>query len=82
MEIWDVLREFGPAIALAVFVLFRDYKREDRLTTRIEKLEDEQRNTILPLVEKTTEVITHNTAVMMRLEAALDKRALDGKSVS
>ena len=73
MEFVEILREFGPTVGLAVFVLFRDYRREDRLTTRIEKLEDEQRETILPLVERTAEVIAHNTAVMQRLEAVLNK---------
>lgn len=73
MDLIAILREFGPTVGLVIFVLLRDYKREDRLSNRIEKLEDEQRETILPLVEKTTEVIAHNTAVMQRLEAALNK---------
>jgi hypothetical protein len=37
-------------------------------------LEDEQRNVLLPMVERCTEVITQNTNVMVRLEKALDDR--------
>jgi hypothetical protein len=35
-----------------IFFLWRDYRREDRLAARIETLEDEQREVLLPLVEK------------------------------
>lgn len=73
MDYLAILREFGPTIALGIFVLYHDIKREARLSARIEKLEGEQKQTIVPLVEKTTEVIAHNTAIMQRLEAALNK---------
>ena len=38
------------------------------------EMEDEQRNVLLPMVERCTEVITQNTNVMERLEKALDDR--------
>lgn len=67
----QILQEYGPLIAAVAFFLWRDYKREDRLSTRVEKLEDEQRHIILPLVEKSTAVIARNTEVMERLETSL-----------
>jgi len=71
VEYIELLKQFGPLAGVVLFFIWRDWKREDRLTTRVEKLEDEQRNIILPLVEKSTEVIARNTEVMDRLEGAL-----------
>lgn len=71
MEFVEFIKQFGPLAGVVLFFIWRDWKREDRLTGRLEKLEDEQRNVILPLVEKSTEVIARNTEVMERLEGAL-----------
>lgn len=68
----SVIREFGPLAGVVLFFIWRDVRREDRMSTRIEKLEDEQREVLLPLVEKSTAVIARNTEVMERLEAALE----------
>ena len=59
-----LVKQFGPMLVAVVFFIWRDWKREDRLMKRIDKLEDEQRNVILPLVTKCTEVISENTTVM------------------
>jgi ribosome maturation protein Sdo1 len=67
----DLLKQFGPLAGVVLWFIWRDGQREDRLTTRVEKLEDEQRSIILPLVEKSTDVIARNTEVMERLEGAL-----------
>lgn len=64
MEITELLQQYGPLAGAVVWFLWRDGKREDKLTGRIEKLEDEQRQVILPLVEKATTVITENTIVL------------------
>lgn len=72
IELASLARHFGPLAAAVVFFLWRDWRREDRLTTRIERLEDEQRKTILPLVKETSETIARNTAVMERLEKLLE----------
>ena len=71
MEMLELIKQFGPLAGVVLFFIWRDWKREDRLTTRVEKLEDEQRHVILPLVEKSTEVIARNTEVMERLEGAI-----------
>jgi hypothetical protein len=77
VEFLELIKQFGPLAGIVLFFIWRDWKREDRLTARVEKLEDEQRNIILPLVEKSTEVIAHNTGVMERLENALLKIKVD-----
>ena len=75
-----LLQTFGPLLVAVVFFIWRDYRREDLLTIRIKQLEDEHRNTILPLVKESTAVIVRNTTVMEqsfklmeRLECALNK---------
>ena len=73
-DLGTLMKSFGPLFVAVMFFMWRDYRREDRLTTRIDALEDEQRNVILPLVEETAKVITKNTEVLQRLEQALDRR--------
>ena len=63
-EMGWVIQNYGPFIAAVVFFIWRDYRREDRLTIQIKELENEQREIILPLVKSCTEVITKNTQVM------------------
>ncbi len=59
-----LLQNFGPLMTAVIFFIWRDYRREDRLSTRIQELEKEQREVVLPLVQSCTEVITKNTQVM------------------
>jgi len=75
-----LLKNFGPLLIAVIFFIWRDYRREDKLTQRIDELEEEQRKVILPLVKETSEVITRNTEVlrqntrvMDRLEQALNR---------
>ena len=73
MDLMWIIKQFGPFFIAVVFFLWRDYRREDRLATRIDTLEDEQREILLPLVEKCSTVIAQNTIVMQRLERTLDR---------
>jgi len=75
MDLMWLLKQFGPLLIAVIFFLWRDYRREDRLAARIETLEDEQREVLLPLVEKCSTVIAQNTVVMQRLERALDRQS-------
>ena len=68
-----LLKQYGPLIVVTAFFLWQGWVRENRLTGRVEKLEDEQRNVLLPLVERTSDVIAQNTMMMERLEKALDQ---------
>ena len=73
-EIFPLLKQYGPLILVVVFLLWQGWQRELRMGKRIDLLEDEQRNVLLPMVERCTEVITQNTNVMERLEHSLDER--------
>jgi hypothetical protein len=64
---------FGPTLALLAFFLWKDWRREDHLQARIEKLEQQQKDVILPMCEKCVAVIAANTAVLERLQAIMDR---------
>ena len=78
-DISQMLGQFGPWVTLAVvtlgFFLWKDWRREMRLQDRVEKLEQEHKDTILPLVEKSVEVLAQNTLVLGRIERILDRLA-------
>lgn len=69
-----LMKQYGPLVLVVCFLLWQGWMRECRLTNRINKLEDEQRKVLLPLVKRCTRVITRNTGIMRRLERALDER--------
>jgi len=54
LEFIKLLQTFGPSVAIIAFVLWKDFRREQRFMTRIEKLEDYQKRILQNLVEKTT----------------------------
>jgi len=68
-----VLKQYGPLVLVVAFLLWQGWVRECRMNRRIVKLEDEQRNVLMPLVAKCADVIAQNTMMMERLERALDR---------
>ena len=75
-------KQYGPLVLVMCFLLWQGWMRECRMTKRINKLEDEQRKVLLPLVRKCARVITRNTGIMGRLERALDARWKQSRSQS
>ena len=67
-----LLKQYGPLVFVVGFFLWQNWLREVRMVARINKLEDEQRQVLLPMVERCTDVIAQNTSMMERLETALD----------
>jgi hypothetical protein len=63
----------GPVFVVIMFFLWRDWRREDLLQARVAKLEDDQKNVIMPLVEKYATVVAANTEAMSRLERVMSK---------
>jgi hypothetical protein len=70
----SLLKQYGPLVVVMVFVLLQSWIREGRMNKRINKLEDGQRNVLMPLVERCADVIAQNTLMMERLENALAER--------
>jgi hypothetical protein len=68
-----LIQNYGPLLVAVVFFIWRDFRREDKLNSRIVKLEDEQREVILPLVRDTTKVIVQNTEVMKQSIKVMDR---------
>ena len=71
---WPLLKQYGPLAIVVAFFFWQNWLRELRMSDRITKLEDEQRDVLLPMVERCTDVIAQNTAMMERLEKALGDR--------
>jgi len=69
-----LLKQYGPLVLVVAFLLWQGWVREGRMSKRIVKLEDEQRNVLMPLVSRCADVIAQNTLMMGRLEKALDER--------
>jgi hypothetical protein len=61
-DMWtELVSNFGPLIGVVLFFIWRDWKREDRLNQRVERLEDYQKNILMDLIEKSTTVLAQNT---------------------
>jgi len=68
-----LVKQFGPFFLAVVFFLWRDWQRENRLSKRIDELEDEHRQVLLPLVKESSACIATNTHVLERIEKYLDR---------
>jgi len=73
-DIVVLLKQYGPLILVVAFLLWQGWVRETRMGKRINKLEDEQRNVLMPLVERCADVIAQNTLMMERVEKTLTER--------
>lgn len=75
-SMFEIVKQYGPfcgtLLIAVVFFIWRDWKREEKLTKRIAVLEDETRNILLPLIKDCTVVVARNTLVMERLEKHLN----------
>jgi hypothetical protein len=70
----SVLKQYGPLVLVTAVLLWQSWVREARMSKRIVKLEDGQRDVLMPLAERCADVIAQNTLMMERLEKALDER--------
>ena len=58
---FDVLKDFGPILGIVLFFIWRDWKREESLVTRVKHLEDFNTETLSNLVKESSSVIATNT---------------------
>ena len=70
-----ILKNYGPIVLIAAYMLWQAWSREHRMGERITKLENDHRDIILPLVAKNAEVVSQNTLMLSRMEEALRYRA-------
>jgi len=62
MDLVVLLKEFGPLVGIIIFFIWRDWKREDNLIERVQKLEDFNTEVLMTMVKETTATIAANTA--------------------
>lgn len=72
-EVGWIVKNLGPLVGVIVFFIWRDYRREDKLLTRVKELEEEQREIILPLVKDCSAIVAKNTTVMERNTIVMER---------
>lgn len=66
-----ILENYGIPLALVVFFIWRDWKREQQMTSRIQGLEGEMRDILKTLVKDTTKALVDNTHAIKELLKAM-----------
>jgi len=60
-DIWStLLSEFGPLVGVVLFFIWRDWKREDNLSSRVSQLEEYQRETLAGIADRSTTALIQN----------------------
>ena len=67
MDFMQIIQAYGPYAALIIFFVWRDYIREQRLSKRLNEVEDFQKNELTTLVRTTVEAINANTRALSDL---------------
>lgn len=64
MEYVDLLKDFGPVIGIILFFIWRDWKREEGLVERVQKLEDFNTKVLTDMVKEQSRTIATCTSVI------------------
>ena len=64
MEFMELLKDFGPLVGIILFFIWRDWRREENLVERVQKLEDFNIEVLSNLVKEQAAVIATNTEVV------------------
>ena len=67
----QVATSVGLSATLILFFVWQGWKREERLLTRVEHMEDYTREILVGVVKDTTAAITDNTTALAGLAQAL-----------
>ena len=73
-ELLEFIKLYGAAGGLVLFFIWRDYKRECRLSARLDATEDFQKNHLAHLAADATAALNANTDASKHLCAALERR--------
>lgn len=69
----ELAKQFGPFVAFTVYFVWQGWQREKRQTTRIDELENRQRDMLTNLVVESTTALTNNTRIMERMEKVMER---------
>lgn len=64
MEFVELLKDFGPLVGIILFFIWRDWRREENLVERVQKLEDFNTEVLSTIVKEQAGVIATNTEVI------------------
>jgi len=64
MELMDLAKDFGPLVGIVLFFIWRDWRREQNLVDRVQKLEDFNTEVLTTIVKEQAMVIATNTEVV------------------
>jgi hypothetical protein len=78
LQFIELFQRFGPLVGVVLFFIWRDWKREETLTKRIQILEEYNREVLVGLIKSTTSAIVANTA-LYRWVVTLVKLSPHGK---
>lgn len=77
MDLGNAIQEYGPFYGLLTatiaFFIWRDWKREEKLSARVTTLEDEFKNVLVPLVRDNTQALTQNTRTMQESKQVMER---------
>lgn len=71
MDLLELAKQFGAPVAIMVFFIWRDYKREQDLTVRLRDLEEYQKTTLSSIVKESTQAITRNNQLFEEIRELL-----------
>jgi hypothetical protein len=58
LEMLELAREIGPFACVMLFFVWRDYKRENRLESRVDELNSFVRDELMTALQRNTEVLS------------------------
>ena len=64
MELMDLAKDFGPLVGIVLFFIWRDWRREQNLFERVQKLEDYNTKTLANIIKEQSMLIATATAVI------------------
>ena len=64
MEVVALLKDFGPLVGIILFFIWRDWRREENLLERVQKLEDFNTEVLSNMVKEQAAIIAINTEVI------------------
>ena len=70
---YSLLKEFGLPVALVLFFVWRDWKREVSMAARIGALENDMRVILVTIVKDATSAIIKSSDVMANLIKLIEK---------
>jgi len=69
-----ILEKAGPIVAAIAFFVWRDWKREDRLSSVIETMQQWQRDVLMSQLNESTSVVRANSAALEAFAVAVQTR--------